>query len=176
MSLCLCSVLADFRESGHCSQDSMREDSFVSSSGPDQFSENAVFSGSDSETQGPPTPSQEPVDQPLTSDLSDSEPPAASLDLQSSDETQDIQCPPVVCNNSPCELRSDTDVLSPVSEPVVEAEVTKDQKSSSNSVQEEKPMDSSVKDSSESAVHQGPRRSASVLSRKYSTDSVSVSM
>ncbi|XP_047465534.1 pleckstrin homology domain-containing family M member 1 [Mugil cephalus] len=158
--------LSYFRESGDCSQDSMREDSFVSSTGPDQFSENAVFSGSDSETQGPPTPSQEPVDQPPTSDLSDSEPPAASLDLSSSDENQDVQCPPVVCDDASSEMHSDTDVLPLVSEPEVEAKALK----SSDSVQE---MDSSVKGSSESSVHQGPHRSASVLSRKYSTESVS---
>ncbi|XP_037319654.2 pleckstrin homology domain-containing family M member 1 [Pungitius pungitius] len=67
----------DFRESGHCSQDSMREDSLVSSLGPDAYSETAVFSGSDSETQGPPTLPQDRSDPVLDPVPSDSEPPAA---------------------------------------------------------------------------------------------------
>ncbi|CAB1444636.1 unnamed protein product [Pleuronectes platessa] len=76
-------LVTEFRESGQGSQDSMREDtSFVSSTGPDQFSETAVFSGSDSETQGPGTPSQDLKDQPLHSVLShSSEPPPTSPDL-----------------------------------------------------------------------------------------------
>ncbi|XP_023153184.2 pleckstrin homology domain-containing family M member 1 isoform X1 [Amphiprion ocellaris] len=98
--------LTDFRESGHCSQDSMHEDSFVSSSGPDQFSEN-IFSGSDSETQGPPTPSQDPMD---LLPNSASEPPLTSPELLSSDE------PPEVWNGSSSDkLSSDklsSDVLS----------------------------------------------------------------
>lgn len=57
-------VLADYRESGHSSQDSMREDSFVSSCGPDHLSETTAFSGSDSETQGPATPFPDPSDLP----------------------------------------------------------------------------------------------------------------
>uniref|UniRef100_A0A3Q1F2F1 Pleckstrin homology domain containing, family M (with RUN domain) member 1 n=1 Tax=Acanthochromis polyacanthus TaxID=80966 RepID=A0A3Q1F2F1_9TELE len=98
-------LLADFRESGHCSQDSMREDSFVSSSGPDQFSE-IIFSGSDSESQGPPTPSQDPVDQLPNSD---SEPPPTTPELLPSDE------PPEVCNGSSSDMPSSelsSDVLS----------------------------------------------------------------
>uniref|UniRef100_H3DA97 Pleckstrin homology domain containing, family M (with RUN domain) member 1 n=1 Tax=Tetraodon nigroviridis TaxID=99883 RepID=H3DA97_TETNG len=58
-------VLNEFQESSQCSQDSMREDSFVSSTGPDQYSETAIFSCSDSETQSPPTP---PQDQPQRPD------------------------------------------------------------------------------------------------------------
>lgn len=38
------------------SQDSLQDDSFVSSAGPDQFSDTGLFSGSDSDTQPPPTP------------------------------------------------------------------------------------------------------------------------
>lgn len=39
------------------SQDSLQDDSFVSSAGPDQFStDTGLFSGSDSDTQQPPTP------------------------------------------------------------------------------------------------------------------------
>ncbi|KAL0984270.1 hypothetical protein UPYG_G00139260 [Umbra pygmaea] len=49
-------ILADFRENGHSSQDSMREDSYVSTPGADHLSESAVFSGSDGEAQGPGTP------------------------------------------------------------------------------------------------------------------------
>ncbi|GLD60086.1 pleckstrin homology domain-containing family M member 1-like protein, partial [Lates japonicus] len=82
-------ALNEFRESGHCSQDSMREDSFVSSTGPDQFSETAIFSGSDSETQGPATPSQDYSDQPSDSALPDSEPPPTSLELPPSDENHE---------------------------------------------------------------------------------------
>nr|XP_024003352.1 pleckstrin homology domain-containing family M member 1 [Salvelinus alpinus] len=49
-------VLADFRESTNSSQDSMHEDSYVSTPGADHLSENTAFSGSDGETQGPFTP------------------------------------------------------------------------------------------------------------------------
>ncbi|XP_044034234.1 pleckstrin homology domain-containing family M member 1 isoform X2 [Siniperca chuatsi] len=167
--------LTEFRESGHCSQDSMREDSFVSSTGPDQYSETAIFSGSDSETQGPITPSQ---DQPPNSVLSDSEPPPTSLELPSSDENHQMMnySPSEECISTPSELHLDT--LSTASEPVesvepVEEIHTTGVQESTEPVQEEKEAETSEKSTSEPSVHQGVCRSTSILSRKLSTDSLS---
>ncbi|XP_051273601.1 pleckstrin homology domain-containing family M member 1 [Dicentrarchus labrax] len=166
----------DFRESGHCSQDSMREDSFVSSTGPDQYSETAIFSGSDSETQGPPTPSQ---DQPsYSSVLSDSDPPPAALELQSSEEKHVDCSPSEVCISASSELPLNTDMLSTGSEPgesvePVEEVHSKGVQESTKPVQEEKQAETSEKSPSEPSVYQGPRRSTSVLSRKLSSDSLS---
>ncbi|XP_070783102.1 pleckstrin homology domain-containing family M member 1 isoform X2 [Enoplosus armatus] len=167
--------LTEFRESGHCSQDSMREDSFVSSTGPDQYSETAIFSGSDSDTQGPTTPSQ---DQPPNSVLSDSEPPPTPLKVPSSDENHVNCSPSEVCISTFSELHSDTDMLSTVSEPVelVEPEEkvhTTEVQERTETVQEEKEAETPEKSTSEPSVHQGSRRSTSILSRKLSTDSLS---
>ncbi|XP_008289720.1 pleckstrin homology domain-containing family M member 1 [Stegastes partitus] len=151
-------LLTDFRESGHCSQDSMREDSFVSSTGPDQFSENAIFSGSDSEIQGPATPSQDPADLLLSSD---SEPQPTTPELLSSDE------PPEVCNSASPE--PPPDMLSSVGEPAEEMPATGVQESS-EPIQEEKQAE---KNSSEAPAHQAARRSTSILSRELSSDSLS---
>lgn len=162
------SSLTEFRESGHCSQDSMREDSFVSSTGPDQFSETAVFSGSDSETQGPATPSQDFADQPIDSALSDSEPPPLPPSSVEQDEHH--------ANHAPSEARdspsngsghSDADVLPTASEPVEPVEPVKPV--------EEVNTKRSEKSIPEPPVHPAPRRSSSVLSRNLSTDSTSVS-
>ncbi|XP_030611171.1 pleckstrin homology domain-containing family M member 1 isoform X2 [Archocentrus centrarchus] len=155
--------LTDFRESGHCSQDSTQEDSFVSCIGPAQFSETGVFC--DSEIQGPATPSQQPVDQPPHSD---SEPTEASIELPSSD---DNPYPAEVRSSPSCELHLDADLVSTGSEPaepVEEVTVTRVQESSEP---EEKTPGSSEKTSSDSAGQQGPCRSATVLSRKTSSDS-----
>ncbi|XP_053269351.1 pleckstrin homology domain-containing family M member 1 isoform X1 [Pleuronectes platessa] len=158
-------LVTEFRESGQGSQDSMREDtSFVSSTGPDQFLETAVFSGSDSETQGPGTPSQDLKDQPLHSVLShSSEPPPTSPDLPSSDDNHVYQTASDACDDSSNELHldSDTEEVNPA-----------DLKENSASVQKEKEVESSVKSCSEPSLHPGPR-SASILSRKLSTDSLS---
>lgn len=159
--------LTDFRESGHCSQDSMREDSFVSSTGPDQYSETAVSSGSDSETHGPSTPSQDLVDPLPNSALSDSEPPPTS------DDNHVNFSPSEVCISSSSELHSDTDVLSTVSEPVESVEPVEDVHTT---VVEESPEPLKVEkeaEISEPSVHQGTRRSTSILSRKLSSDSLS---
>ncbi|KAL7371587.1 hypothetical protein ABVT39_001748 [Epinephelus coioides] len=159
--------LTDFRESGHCSQDSMREDSFVSSTGPDQYSETAVSSGSDSETHGPSTPSQDLVDPLLNSALSDSEPPPTS------DDNHVNFSPSEVCISNSSELNSDTDVLSTVSEPVESVEPVEDVHTT---VVKESPEPLKVEkeaEISEPSVHQGTRRSTSILSRKLSSDSLS---
>lgn len=59
LSVCLLRGLGRLQKN---SQDSLQDDSFVSSAGPDPFSDTALFSGSDSETQPHPTPcwDQEP--------------------------------------------------------------------------------------------------------------------
>lgn len=152
----LSSSVTEFRESSHCSQDSMREDSFVSSTGPDQYSETAVFSGSDSEAQGPPTP---PQDQPPDSALSESEP--APLELPSSEENH-VEDPP----SEVCFTGSDEDVL-PVSEPLEEVHAI--------GFQERTEPSQELKEA-ETSLHQGTRRSASILSRKLSSESLSVSI
>uniref|UniRef100_A0A671Y0I7 Pleckstrin homology domain containing, family M (with RUN domain) member 1 n=1 Tax=Sparus aurata TaxID=8175 RepID=A0A671Y0I7_SPAAU len=154
----------EFRESGHCSQDSMREDSFVSSTGPDQFSETAIFSGSDSETQGPPTPSQ---DQPPNSVLSDSEPPPPP-----SEENHVNDSSSEVCLSAPSELHLDMNMLSTVSEPEEKVDTTGFQENT-QPVQEEKEAETTEKSTEEPSVHQPPRRSTSILSRKLSSDSLS---
>ncbi|XP_029383894.1 pleckstrin homology domain-containing family M member 1 [Echeneis naucrates] len=151
--------VTEFRESGRCSQDSMREDSFVSSTGPDQFSEAAVFSGSDSETQGCATPSQDFSDQPRDATLSDSEPPQTSLVLPSFDE------PSQVCDETLC---LDADVLPAVRESEQSVPPAEEVKTATKPVQEEKEAENS-----EPSVHPAPRRSTSILSRKSSSDSIS---
>lgn len=156
----------------------MREDSFVSSTGPDQFSEMAIFSGSDSETQGPTTPSQDFSDQPSDSALPDSEPPPTSVELPPSDENHVNHAPSEVCDNTSNELHLDTDVLSTVSEPVepVEEVNTSSVKESSEPVQEEKEVENLERSTSEPSPHPAARRSTSILSRKSSSDSLSVSI
>lgn len=143
----------------------MREDSFVSSTGPDQFSETAIFSGSDSETQGPPTPSQ---DQPPNSVLSDSEPPPPP-----SEENHVNDSSSEVCLSAPSELHLDMNMLSTVSEPEEKVDTTGIQENT-QPVQEEKRAETTEKSTEEPSVHQPPRRSTSILSRKLSSDSLSV--
>lgn len=135
----------------------MREDSFMSSTGPDQFSETAIFSGSDSETQDPVL-----NDQPPFSPLSDSEPPPTSMELPSSDENQVME----VSN----ELHVDKD-----SERVesVEELRTADVRQCSESVQEKNDTETSEKNGVDPPPHKASHRSASILSR---ADSLSVSV
>lgn len=169
VSSCLSSVLNEFRESSHCSQDSMREDSFVSSTGPDQYSETAIFSCSDGETQGPPTPSQ---DRPPQSALSDSElaptPPELPSPSEEEEEEEDPvnERPPEVCSGAPAEVNPDVSTPLPVREPA-EEERTAAHKHDSQTVQEVT--------ESESSAHQDIRRSGSVLLRP-SSESLSVSV
>lgn len=143
----------------------MREDSFVSSTGPDQFSETAIFSGSDSETQGPPTPSQ---DQPPNSVLSDSEPPPSEENHVNDSSSE-------VCLSAPSELHLDMNMLSTVSEPEEKVHTTGFQENT-QPVQEEKEAETTEKSTEEPSVRQPPRRSTSILSRKLSSDSLSVSV
>ncbi|XP_039644483.1 pleckstrin homology domain-containing family M member 1 isoform X2 [Perca fluviatilis] len=162
--------LTEFRESGHCSQDSMREDSFVSSTGPDQYSETAIFSGSDSETQGPPTPSQDHVDTLPNSVLSDSEPPPTS------EENHVNYSPSEVCLNTSSESHSDTDMPATVSEPVESVESVEPVEEVHATFFQESPEPLQVEkkaETSEPAVHQGSRRSTSILSGQLSSDSLS---
>lgn len=156
--------LTEFRESGHCSQDSMRQDSFVSSTGPDLYSETAVFSGSDSETQGPSTPSQDHVDPLPNAVLSQSEPPPPSNENHVNYSSFEV------CVDTSSEFHSDTDVLSRVSESVEPEKGvhTTGAQESPEPVQVEKEAETS-----EPSVHQGSRRSTSILSRKLSSDSLS---
>ncbi|CAJ1080121.1 pleckstrin homology domain-containing family M member 1 [Xyrichtys novacula] len=158
--------LTEFRESEHCSQDSMREDSFVSSSGPDQYSETAIFSGSDSETPGPTTPPKDQTPPPELPDPTDPEP--AELELPSSD----VNSPFEACTSTPSDLNADRDVVSTMSEPAEEV-CTKRAQESPEPNQEVKEVETSEKKISETSVHQGTRRSTSILSRKLSSDSIS---
>lgn len=97
----------------------MREGSFVSSTGPDQYSETAIFSCSDSETQGPSTPSQ---DQPQQSGLSDSDPAPTPPEQPTSSEEEVEEnpvkgSPPEVCSAAPSEFNLDATVAPPIGEP-----------------------------------------------------------
>ncbi|XP_069373772.1 pleckstrin homology domain-containing family M member 1 isoform X2 [Paralichthys olivaceus] len=166
-------LVTEFRECGQGSQDSMREDSsFVSSTGPDQFSETAVFSGSDSETQDPATPPQDLKDEPPHSVLSHSEPPPTSPDFPSSDDNHVYKTPSHTCDETSNELHLEAGT---------DEENTADVKENCAFVQKEQEVETSEKSviseksggGSEPSVHPGPRRSASILSRKLSTDSLS---
>ncbi|XP_039991707.1 pleckstrin homology domain-containing family M member 1 isoform X2 [Xiphias gladius] len=165
--------LTEFRESGQCSQDS-----FVSSPGPDQFSETAIFSGSDSETQGAASPSQDLTAQPPNSVLSEPEPPPTSLELPSPEDSRVNHTPSEACDYTSEELHLDAGILSTVGGPVasagpVEGVNTATVKESSEPGREEKEAESSEKSTSERPVHPGPHRSTSILSRKSSSDSLS---
>ncbi|XP_068440042.1 pleckstrin homology domain-containing family M member 1 [Clinocottus analis] len=152
----------EFRESGHCSQDSTREDSFVSSTGPDQDSETAVLSGSDGETQAPPTPSQDPADQVPNSLPLDSETPP----LPTPDENH-VSFPSEASVVAAPEFSSDADALPTVGEPVAPgdgAQVTGVQES---------PEPLQVEKEAEPSARRGSSRAASILSRKMSSDSLS---
>ncbi|MEQ2203605.1 hypothetical protein XENOCAPTIV_001269, partial [Xenoophorus captivus] len=158
-------VLSDFQESGQCSQDSMREDSFVSSTGGELFSDNTTFSGSDSENQGQDMSSLDPAEQLQNSDL---EPPPPSVQMPSGDEQPHVKEPHEICNGASSDLWSDTAVLSSVNESVkrVEEEHVTVVQESAEPVQEVKQTGSSEKNSSESQTRKGSQRSASVVTRK----------
>ncbi|XP_061563973.1 pleckstrin homology domain-containing family M member 1 [Cololabis saira] len=169
---------ADFRESGHCSQDSMREDSFVSSTGADQFPETVTLSGSDSETLGPAISPQDPImssQDPIVSALdpadqlpnSESEPSQTSVALPSRDERPDDQSPLKICNNASSESPSDPAAMGELKEEVRVAGVEQRSKPVQEMKQKEDSKDSNFQ------VHKGPQRSSSVLSRKLSSDSLS---
>ncbi|XP_043959074.1 pleckstrin homology domain-containing family M member 1 [Gambusia affinis] len=164
-------VQSDFRESGQCSQDSMREDSFVSSTGGELFSESTTFSGSDSENQGQDMSAQDPEEQLQNPDP---EPPPPSDQIPSCDEQLDVQAAHEMCGSSSSELCSDTAVISVVkpSEPVEEEHVAVVPKSA-EPVQEMKETGASEKRSFESQTSKGSQRSTSIISRKLSTDSFS---
>lgn len=136
----------------------MQEDSFISSTGPDQFSETAIYSGSDSEPHGPPTPSQ---DRPPQSAPLESEPPPTPLEQENH------------VDDSPSEVRSsassesDVDMLSPAREPAEDERLAGFQ---------ENTEPAQVSKEAETTAHQGKGRSASTLSRKLSSDSLSVSL
>ncbi|MEQ2188449.1 hypothetical protein GOODEAATRI_015171, partial [Goodea atripinnis] len=112
-------VLSDFQESGQCSQDSMREDSFVSSTGGELFSDNTTFSGSDSEIQGQDMSSLDPAEQLQNSDP---EPPPPSVQMPSGDEQPHVKEPHEICNGASSDLWSDAAVLSSVNESVKRVE------------------------------------------------------
>lgn len=157
--------MTEFRESSHCSQDSIQEDSFVSSTGPEQYSETAIFSGSDAEAQGPPMPSQ---DQPLQSALSALGLPLSSESPSSSSEEEENHVkdsPSEVGFSASSELHLVVETPLPVSETVKDVYIDASQESI-------KPVEE-VREV-ESSVHQPTHRSTSVLSR-ISSDSLSVS-
>ncbi|XP_071401843.1 pleckstrin homology domain-containing family M member 1 [Centroberyx affinis] len=158
----------DFRESGHCSQDSMREDSFVSSTGPDHFSETATFSGSDSETHGPTTPFPDLTDQAPDSMLPDLEPPSQP----STNENHPNQFPSEECFNTSSEIHSDTDLPSTVSEPVERIDTTSTEENT-ELIEKEREVESCAESSSEPSANVRPCHSNSILSRKMSSDSLS---
>ncbi|MEQ2283711.1 hypothetical protein AMECASPLE_014388, partial [Ameca splendens] len=150
----------------------MREDSFVSSTGGELFSDNTTFSGSDSENQGQDMSSLDPAEQLQNSDP---EPPPPSVQMPSGDEQPHVKEPHEICNGASSDLWSDAAVLSCVNESVkrVEEEHVTVVQESAEPVQEIKQTGSSEKNSSESQTRKGSQRSASVVTRKLSTDSLS---
>ncbi|XP_076008125.1 pleckstrin homology domain-containing family M member 1 [Genypterus blacodes] len=159
------------RESGHYSQDSMREDSFVSSLGPDHFSEAANSSGSDNETHSPAAWLQDPVEQIPSSAVSD-------LASSSSDMNHSDQFPSEACVSISPELHLDRDKVSTAAEPTG-AETTHkiDAQERSELIHKEdrKVAESSSKSSSELRQSQKLCHSGSILSRRISCDSLSYS-
>ncbi|KAM8837338.1 pleckstrin homology domain-containing family M member 1 isoform 1-T1 [Spinachia spinachia] len=111
----------DFWESGHCSQDSMQEDSLVSSLGPDAYSETPVFSGSDSESHHPPTLSRDDLNPVQNSVPFDSEPPAAPAKNHANGSPSEVFIDP------PSGSHPDTDLVSTVSEPVDRGHISRAQ-------------------------------------------------
>lgn len=147
----------------------MREDSFVSSTGPDQYSETAIFSSSDSETQGPPTPSQ---DLPPQSALSDSElaptPPELPSPSEEEEEENPVKDSPpdatIVISSAPSEASLDAATAPPIGESAEDVCTTAHLH-----------VGEAVQEFQESAAHQDTLRSSSVLNRP-SSESLSVSM
>lgn len=144
----------------------MREDSFVSSTGADQFSEIATFGGSHSEIQSDTVPSRDPVDQ-LPG--SDSKPPPSTLKMPSREEKPKVQAPNGSHQSS--DLQPET---TSVSQPVEENRSTVGQKNSAL-VPEIKRTETSEKKNTESQKRKVSHRSTSIVSRKLSTDSLAVS-
>ncbi|CAB1312353.1 unnamed protein product [Coregonus sp. 'balchen'] len=142
-------VLADFRESAHSSQDSMREDSYVSTPGADHLSENTAFSGSDSETQGHVTLLTGPSSP--ASLGSDQEEPSTKTHVPS-DVFLHTEGPSSL---SDCVERTSTTPHLPVTE-----------------TPREKKTEDSAKSASEPSAHMNLRHTTSVLSRRVSTDSI----
>ncbi|CAG5903890.1 unnamed protein product [Menidia menidia] len=161
-------VLSDFRESGHCSQDSMREDSFVSSTGADQLSENATFSGSDSETQGPAPTSPDSGDH-----IPDSHShlPPSSPELPSCDEQADHRCSQEAWDSA-LDLQPEAAIFSlgsEAGESVGEARVTGEE--SSKPIQKTQRTEKSQENGFKSQELKGSR-SASILCKKSSSDAL----
>ncbi|XP_068610545.1 pleckstrin homology domain-containing family M member 1 [Brachionichthys hirsutus] len=149
--------LTDFRESGHCSQDSMREDSVISSSGRDQRSETPVFSGSDGEAQDSPKPSRE---QPADSACVPEPPQPDSASSSSSSKA---------CVGASSELGSDK-------LPFVSEAVQPEEEEREAGVQESRePFREATESETKSVPSEQQRRlgSTSVLRGKLSSDSFS---
>uniref|UniRef100_A0A1A8DYD8 Pleckstrin homology domain containing, family M (With RUN domain) member 1 n=1 Tax=Nothobranchius kadleci TaxID=1051664 RepID=A0A1A8DYD8_NOTKA len=158
-------LLVDFCESGQCSQDSMREDSFVSSTGADPFSEIANFSSSYSEIQSHQMPSQDLVERLPNSD---SEPPPSFIQLPTAEEQTEIQ-------GVTSDLPSETEVVPSVSKPLQptgEQQVAGVQETA-EPLQEMKQADNSKKPNTEFLSRRASQRSATIASRKLSLDSLS---
>ncbi|XP_068161473.1 pleckstrin homology domain-containing family M member 1 [Antennarius striatus] len=163
--------LADFRESGHCSQDSMRDDYLISSSGPDQDSEKVVFSGSDSEAQGPATPSE---DKTCASELQPT-PPEQTLNHVTCSSSE-------ACISASAELESDKfsfDIKAVESiEEECKAVEPVEEKYKAGALESQEPFrkenESEILEQNNSLLssQEGPHCSASVLSGKLSSDSV----
>ncbi|KAM3842591.1 pleckstrin homology domain-containing family M member 1 [Diretmus argenteus] len=156
-------VPTDFRESGHCSQDSMREDSFVSSTGPDHLSETATFSGSDSEAHVPADG--------LVPDLGGPGPDSLLPDSEPSSHTNHPDhFPSEESFSSPSELHSDPLTPSSAGEPVERVHMSAVQENT-ELIQKHKEVENSAESISETSESVGPR--LSILSRKTSSESLS---
>lgn len=164
----LCSVQAEIQENGRCCQDSTMKDSFVSSTGADQFSEIATVSASHREIQSHTVPAHDPMDQ--LPDF-DSKPPPSTLELPSREEQPKVQAPNE--RHQSYDLHSETTSVSQLVEAVEENRSPVVQKNS-ELVQEIKRTETSEKNT-ENQKRKASHRSASIVSRKLSTDSLAVS-
>uniref|UniRef100_A0A1A8S7N3 Pleckstrin homology domain containing, family M (With RUN domain) member 1 n=2 Tax=Nothobranchius rachovii TaxID=451742 RepID=A0A1A8S7N3_9TELE len=158
-------LLVDFCESGQCSQDSLREDSFVSSTGADPFSEVANFSSPYSEIQSHQMPSQDLVERLPNSD---SEPPPSFIQLPTAEEQTEIR-------GVTSDLPSETEVVPSVSKPLQPTGVQQvaGVQETAEPVQETKQADNSKKPNTEFLSRRASQRSATIASRKFSLDSLS---
>ncbi|XP_036389729.1 pleckstrin homology domain-containing family M member 1 [Megalops cyprinoides] len=136
-------MLADFGESTQSSQDSMRDDSYVSSLAPDHLSETAASSGSDSEAHCPLTPimdAPEPCD------------PASPAPKEEEEEEEAANAETVIPTEPPETAERPASLRLPVAEAAPCA-----------------PLSEAVECTAEPPQ---PRRSDSVLSRRTSADSL----
>lgn len=139
--------------------------------GPDQFSDTAVLSGSDSDIQASASLTHDLKDRPPKTVLWESQPPTAADDVPLCAENHVNYIPSDVCKNISVELKVDMLTISDTVE-TVEA-------GSAGDVLEQTQTSAAAtlkNSSSQPLLHPGEQHFISVVSRKQSTDSLTVSI